>query len=58
MKADFTADEKLGTLIAAVGIKKSSIQKQKKNGENKKYGYVPILQKICGTQCSLLPLLR
>lgn len=30
MKADFMADEKLGTLIAAVGIKKSSIQKQKK----------------------------
>lgn len=30
MKADFTADEKLGTLIAAVGIKKSSIQEHKK----------------------------
>ncbi len=30
MKAESVADEKLGTLIAAVGIKKSSIQEHKK----------------------------
>lgn len=30
MKAESAADEKLGTLIAAVGIKKSSIQEHKK----------------------------
>ena len=29
-----------------------------KISEDKKYGYVPILREICGTQCSLLPLLR